>query len=131
MADTLHCDVITPEDKVLECEATSVILPAHDGLVGIMHDRAPLLCKLGYGPLRVETSSGTQSYFIESGFAQMLNNKLTILTAKAQPIADIKSDEARKELEDALALPSGNDEEVDGKFVAVERARARVRSVSA
>lgn len=128
MADsTLHCDVITPESTVLDCEATSVILPAHDGQIGIMNQRAPLLCKLGYGPLKVESPSGSHQFFVESGFAQMLNNKLTVLTERAEPVSNIKPDEARKELDDALALPSGNQEQIDAKSIAVERARARVR----
>ncbi len=132
MADTaLHCNVITPELNVLDCEATSVVLPAHDGLVGIMNHRAPMLCKLGFGALKVDSALGTQSFFVESGFAQMLDNRLTILTDRAEPISNIKPDEARKELDDALILPSGNDEQVNARFRAVERARARIRAISA
>ena len=45
--NTFHCSVITPERAVLETEATFVAFPAWDGEVGILHDRAPLLFKMG------------------------------------------------------------------------------------
>jgi len=32
----LHCSVITPERKVLEADVDSVILPAHDGQIGVL-----------------------------------------------------------------------------------------------
>jgi F-type H+-transporting ATPase subunit epsilon len=53
--DTFHCSVITPERKVLECDATFVAFPAYDGEMGVLPRRAPLVCKLGIGPLRIET----------------------------------------------------------------------------
>ena len=33
---------------------TQAILPGEDGFVGVLTDRAPLLMKLGAGPLRID-----------------------------------------------------------------------------
>ena len=78
------CVVVTPEQQVLDESLTQAIIPAADGLLGILTDRAPLLAKLGKGPLRLDLASGQKRLFrIEGGVAQMKDNKLTILTQVA------------------------------------------------
>lgn len=84
MANDIKCSVITPEAQVVETTANAVVLPAHDGQIGILHNRAPLLCQLGQGTLRIDGTDGIQRrYEIEGGFAQVLNNEVTVLTEKA------------------------------------------------
>jgi F-type H+-transporting ATPase subunit epsilon len=87
MADkTFHCSVVTPEREVVDTdEATFVAFPAHDGEVGILAHRAPLLCQLGKGKLRIEKRGETLRFDIQGGFAQMVDNRLTILTENAKP----------------------------------------------
>ncbi len=80
----LTCTVITPERKVLEEKASQVIIPAHDGLVGILDQRAPLVCELGDGTLRIDKVGGGETRVeISGGFAQVLNNQVTVLTERA------------------------------------------------
>ena len=79
-----QCVVVTPEQQVLDESCTQVILPAHDGEIGILTDRAPLLAKLGVGVLRFDLQGGQKrSYFIDGGIAQMKDNRLTVLTTEA------------------------------------------------
>jgi F-type H+-transporting ATPase subunit epsilon len=78
------CVVITPEQQVLSESLTQAIIPAADGLLGILTDRAPVLAKLAKGPLRLDLASGqTKLFQIDGGVAQMKDNKLTILTQTA------------------------------------------------
>ncbi|MFQ5410985.1 MAG: F0F1 ATP synthase subunit epsilon [Phycisphaerae bacterium] len=80
----IHCSVITPEEQVLETTADQVIIPAHDGKIGILNMRAPLLCELGQGTLRIDTTeAGQKSVEISGGFAQVLHNEVIILTETA------------------------------------------------
>ena len=102
--DTFHCSVITPERAVLEADATFVAFPAHDGEVGILKNRAPLLYKMGAGVLRVETPEGNHAYFVDGGFAQMVENRLTLLTQYARPVAEIDRAAAEKAREEVKAL---------------------------
>jgi F-type H+-transporting ATPase subunit epsilon len=82
---SFQCVVVTPEQELLDLKCKQVILPAEDGLLGILTDRAPMLARLGKGPLRIDPESGgTQNFKIEGGVAQMKSNKLTILTQKAE-----------------------------------------------
>ncbi len=78
------CVVVTPEQQILDESLTQAIIPAADGLLGILTYRAPLLAKLGKGQLRLDLASGQKRMFqIDGGIAQMKDNKLTILTPSA------------------------------------------------
>jgi F-type H+-transporting ATPase subunit epsilon len=75
------CVLVTPEQQLLDESLTQAIIPAADGLLGILSNRAPLLAKLGKGPLKLDLASGqTRRFQIDGGIAQMKDNKLTILT---------------------------------------------------
>ena len=79
-----HCDIVTPDREAFDAEVKSVVLPAHDGQVGILTNRAPLLVRLGEGLLTIDLAGGGQEQFdIRGGVAQMKDNKLTILTEHA------------------------------------------------
>ena len=131
MADnTFHCSIVTPERAVLETDAaTLVTLPAHDGEIGILRGRAPILCQLGIGTLRVETSEGEQSLFVDRGFAQMVDNKLTVLTEQARRPQELDQAEIDEAMEMAQAMPIQGGETLwaDDRQVAIQRARAQLR----
>jgi F-type H+-transporting ATPase subunit epsilon len=78
------CVLVTPEQQILDESLTQAIIPAADGLLGILTDRAPLLAKLGKGLLKLDLASGQSRRFeVNGGVAQMKDNKLTILTPSA------------------------------------------------
>jgi len=130
--NTFHTSVITPERAVLEADATSVVFPAHDGEVGILKNHAPLLYKLGVGVLRVKTADGEKSFFVDGGFAQMVENRLTLLTEQARPVAEIDRATADKAREEARALPaSGSEAEMATRQRAQQRARVLERIANA
>lgn len=85
MATSKHIDLvlITPERQVLEEAVERVVIPAHDGELGILRDRAALMCELGIGQMRYTQGGRTQRFFIDGGFAQVLNNRVTVLTQRA------------------------------------------------
>jgi F-type H+-transporting ATPase subunit epsilon len=123
VANTFHCSVITPERAVLEADATFVAFPAHDGEVGILPGRAPLLYRLGIGLLRVETGQATERFFIDGGFAQMVEDRLTLLTEQAKRVSEIDRAAAERALAAAREMPAGS----DAAYAARERALARAR----
>ena len=123
--NTFHCSVITPERALLEADATFVAFPAHDGEVGILKNHAPLLYKLGVGVLRVETPTEKHAFFVDGGFAQMVENRLTLLTQQARPVAEVDRAVAEKAREDARSAENG-----DARQRAQQRARVLERIAS-
>ena len=126
-SETFNCSVVTPERAVLECEAKFVALPAWDGEIGILRGRAPLLCKLGIGRLRVETATEKHVLFVDGGFAEMLGDQLTILTEDAKTPAELDRQTASSQLEAARALAVTDDASFEARQKALERARTQLR----
>ena len=124
--NTFECIVITPDRKVLECDARFVAFPAHDGEMGILHDRAPLLAKLGIGWLRVETETGEQVLYVDRGFIEVVDNQVTILTEQAGPPESLHLADAQRLLEAAHALEVTNDVSYYARLKAIEEAQTRV-----
>lgn len=124
--DTFHCSVITPERAVLDTDATFVAFPAHDGEVGILPGRAPLLFKMGIGSLRVETPEGKHEYFVDGGFAQMVENRLTLLTEQAIAVANLDRAAAQRALAEAREMPMVTDAEFAARQRAMRRAETQI-----
>jgi len=124
---TFKCSLLTPDRQVLECAARFVALPAHDGEMGFLRNRAPMVCKLGTGGLRVDSPEGDRRYFIDGGFAQMLENSLTVLTDWAQADKDVTIERAEGALREAIDLPADDADSRAKRESAVHRARARLR----
>jgi F-type H+-transporting ATPase subunit epsilon len=93
----LHCTVVTPERSILDEDAERIVVPAHDGEIGILPGHARLLAKVGVGVLRVTAGSGTREMFVEGGFVQVAENRVTVLTESAceVPKVDVEAAEAR------------------------------------
>lgn len=127
--DTFKVSVVTPERAVLETEAVFAAFPAHDGEYGIMRGRAPLLCQLGIGVLRVDDGE-TQNYlFIDQGFAQMVDDKLTILTEQARKPSEIERAHAEEALQHAQEEPMQGAEHMwaDERLVNIRRAKIQLK----
>lgn len=83
--DTLSCTLVTPTGEVFTEPASYVNIPAHDGLLGVQKNRAALLVELGQGTLTVTRPDGAEvTKQIEGGFAQVKDNKVTVLSDKAE-----------------------------------------------
>jgi F-type H+-transporting ATPase subunit epsilon len=123
-----QCVLVTPEQQLLDESVVQAIVPAHDGLVGILTDRAPLLVKLGTGPLRVDLAGGQRRYFfVDGGVAQMKDNKLTILSTAASPASEVDAEAARAEYAEAAARRATDAKSAEAKEHALARARAKQR----
>ena len=117
--------VVTPEQQVLDETVTQVILPAHDGQIGILTGRAPLLVKLGQGPMQIEAGGnrGQRVFYVEGGVAQMKDDKLTVLTQIAVPADQIKAETARAELAEATAQRITDEKSFEDRQRRMTRAR--------
>jgi F-type H+-transporting ATPase subunit epsilon len=124
---TFQCSVITPERPVLECEATFVSFPAHDGEIGALVNRGPLVCKLGIGALRVESPSGKHEIFVDGGFAQLADNHLTILTEQAKKSGEIDAVAVNQTMVEARAMATPTIEAVEARSDAIKRAQVQLK----
>jgi F-type H+-transporting ATPase subunit epsilon len=121
-----QCIVLTPEQQMLKETVNQAIIPAFDGLMGILSGRAPIMVRLGIGPLRVDLGSDKRSYFmIDGGLAQMKGDTLTILTSHAIPASEIDAQAASAEYTAALATKATTPAEIEDRDKALQRARTK------
>jgi F-type H+-transporting ATPase subunit epsilon len=95
----LRCVVVTPERAVLDEPSDFVALPLYDGELGILPGRLPLIGRLGFGEMRLVRGQQTQRYYVDGGFAQVRDNVVTVLTARAVAATEILVETARADLQ--------------------------------
>ncbi|WP_428245579.1 F0F1 ATP synthase subunit epsilon [Ferrovibrio sp.] len=102
MAETFGFELVSPEKLLLSIEAEMVTVPGEDGDMGILPGHSPVISSLRLGVIDVtKAGGGEERIFVAGGFAEMSNNKLTVLAEEAVPVNDLKRDKIEAKLKDA------------------------------
>jgi F-type H+-transporting ATPase subunit epsilon len=80
----MHVKVISPERAVFDGEADAVVVPAFDGLVGILPRHAPFLTLLGEGVLRVRHGGASSVFRVAGGFLQVTGDTVRVVADRAE-----------------------------------------------
>ncbi len=125
---TFRVSVVTPERTVLARDASFVALTAWDGEIGFLRNRAPIVVKLAPGPLSVRGgTAGEERLYLGGGFAEMVENRLTVLTEEARRPEELDRAEAERALAEALAMRAVGEKAHGERQRALARARAKLR----
>ena len=120
----IHCQILTPAARVADVRAFEVVLPVHDGLMGVLPGHAPMLCNLGVGLLRLRDSEDRlHTYYIEGGFGHICDDEVAILTRQALTADDVTVADMQEQLIEAQVLPSGTLEQVEARSAAIQQAK--------
>ena len=125
--DRVRCVVVTPERMLLDEAVDFVALPLYDGELGVLPGRAPLIGRLGFGELRTRAGGSVRRYFVDGGFAQVRDDVVTVLTARAIPAEQVNVAAATEEFERARDRRATTDLEHAEKDKALARARGQLR----
>ncbi len=125
---TFEIEIVTPEKEIYRGEATEMVLPAADGLMGVLPNHAPIVAALDVGRVTVTRADGGQDeMMISDGFFEMADNHARILADVGEMAGDIDKERAKQAEERArkrIALRGGSDTQgID--FVRAERALQR------
>ncbi|MEE2707343.1 MAG: ATP synthase F1 subunit epsilon [Planctomycetota bacterium] len=121
------CVVVTPEKTVLDHPAEFVALPLFDGELGVYPGRAPLIGRLGYGELRMVEGGRTKRFYVDGGFVQVGDNRVTVLTNRAVPADELDESAATEQLAAARQKPATTLELMAIRDRAVMEARGQLR----
>lgn len=72
-------EVVTPDQKVFEGEATAVTFPGSDGEFQVLSNHAPMISALGKGKMKIVSSGKEETVMIDGGVVEVLNNKVVVL----------------------------------------------------
>ena len=95
--------VVTPEGPAFEGEAEMIVVPGAAGEIGVLARHAPLVAMLKAGSTRVHTGSEVLEFATGPGFFKVETDRALALVDDAVRAADVDSDRARRQLEEARA----------------------------
>ena len=108
--ETFECSVLTPEEVVFQGDVKRLVIPAHDGQLGILPSHAPMVCKLGAGRLRLHAEQGVQNWFVEGGVVQIADNRVSVLTEFAVRPEQLDREHTLQLLKDARSMPTHDEQ---------------------
>jgi F-type H+-transporting ATPase subunit epsilon len=129
---TLQLEIVTPEKIVVSREVDSVVAPGSLGEFGVLEGHVPFLTGIQPGELRYAAGSESVHLAVTSGFAEVSQNKVSILVDAAERFEEIDIDRARRAMERArerLSKDRGTNKDIDfmRAEVALKRAVARIK----
>jgi F-type H+-transporting ATPase subunit epsilon len=129
---SLNVRVITPAQVVWDAAADEIILPTSTGQLGVLKDHAPLLTALDIGVMRLKTDSKWSSIVLMEGFAEVEDNKVTIICNGAEEAKAIDAKSAQADLERVTLLvdqATTKKEKIDSTLE-LKKAKARLQAVA-
>jgi len=134
MAENIKLEVVTPEKSVVSEEAQIVMPPGSLGEFGVLIGHTPFLTTLKIGTIRYKDAGGDEKYvFVNSGFAEALPDKVTVLAESAERRKDIDVERAKAAMERAekrLAEDRSNEDiDFNRAKIALARAIERIKLV--
>jgi F-type H+-transporting ATPase subunit epsilon len=127
MADTFQLEIVTPEKMVVNEAAEDAQIPGLNGYLGILPGHAPLISELGVGVITYRAGGVTKNLAVAWGFAEVLQDKVTILAETAERPEEIDVARAQQAKERAEQLLKSNDPELDYDSTQDDLRRAETR----
>lgn len=75
----LKVAVISPTQVGFEGVGDSIVVPAYDGLMGILYGHAPMMTLLGEGDVTVRDGTTVHRIAVSGGFLQVVENEVSVL----------------------------------------------------
>lgn len=129
MADVMKLEIITPDRKFYEGEATMVELTTTEGEIGVYPKHIPLTAVVAPGVLKIHEEGQVREAALLSGFLTILPDKVTILAETAEWPDEIdysRAEDARVRAERRLATSSTSETDVLRAEMALKRALVRL-----
>ena len=121
----LFLEIVTPEKTVVSQEVDTVVAPGTEGEFGVLPGHIHFLSGIVPGELRYDTGTTKEIMAVTTGFAEVSNDKVSILVEAAEKAQNIDKERARHAMERAserLAKDRGT-EDID--FIRAEMALKR------
>jgi F-type H+-transporting ATPase subunit epsilon len=125
-------EVVTPERLVLSTEVDEVSAPGALGYFGVLPGHTPFITTLGLGELGYRIGNQWEYLAITWGYAEVLPNKVTILTETAEMAEEIdleRAERAKRRAEERLRewSTTAADIDFDRATTALQRALIRLQ----
>ena len=124
----LQLAIVTPDSEGVNITCDEAVAPAINGELGLLPQHVPMISALAPGVLTVITGGQREYYVVGTGFVEMDEDVVSILTSTCEAATDIDVERAKKALENATTRLNELGPDEPGYIKAEEKAkRARAR----
>ncbi len=100
MNNKINFDFVSPEASIVSSEVDMVLIPGVDGDAGILPDHSPFMTTLRQGIVEVTfEQENVKKYLVEGGFADITQDKMTILAETSLNLSDSDSKVLKSEID--------------------------------
>ena len=130
--DKVEFELVSPEKLLLSREVDMVVIPGAEGDMGVLPQHSPAITTVRPGTIVVyEGGAVTDRIFIAGGFAEVSDNRCTVLAEEAMPVEDIDKASAEQALSDARddVGAAENDSQRNAAETAATVSEAKIQAV--
>lgn len=130
--DKVEFELVSPEKLLLSREVDMVVIPGAEGDMGVLPQHSPAITTVRPGTIVVyEGGAVTDRIFIAGGFAEVSDNRCTVLAEEAMPVEDIDKASAEQALSDARdgVGAAKNDSQRNAAETSATVAEAKIQAV--
>lgn len=110
MGNTLQVNILSPSGPLFEGLVSEVVLPAHDGEVGVLPAHCDFVGLLGTGPLKIVREGDDYWFMLSRGAYSVRQGVLTVLCEQGEkPLSSSQIEDVKEQLkavEAKLSNPS-------------------------
>ena len=100
MNNKINFDFVSPEASIVSSEVEMVLIPGIDGDAGILPNHSPFMTTLRQGIVEVTFEEGNvKKYLVEGGFADITQDKMTILAENSLNLSDSDINTLKNEID--------------------------------
>ncbi len=115
----LQCEIVTPERLMFSQSADYVVVPATTGEIGFCIDRAPYMCTIDKGCIRI-TPAGESTCVklaVCGGYVEVDGKQVTVLADRAALMSEVDVEEVNKAVSELEAQAAGFDADDENGFL--------------
>jgi F-type H+-transporting ATPase subunit epsilon len=131
----LPIEIVSPDRLLLARDVDMAVIPAAEGLLGVLPGHAPMIVLLQGGTIDIyEGDRITDRLFVSGGFAEITPDRCTVLADEAVLVGELSREEAERLLAEAearyQAIDMQNIAEYDLATALLQSAQARVAAAA-
>lgn len=127
MAKTFRLEMVTPERVVFSEEISALVIPAHEGYLGVLAGHAPLVATLQPGEIKVTHDGKGRSFATSGGFLEVSKEKTILLSEAVEGVDQIDLARAEKARDRAKERLTNRPTDLDRARAEASFARAENR----
>jgi F-type H+-transporting ATPase subunit epsilon len=96
-------EIVSPQKLLVSQAVDMVVIPASEGDIGVLPEHSPMIVLLRGGEVILyENEQITARYFVTGGFAEITEERCTVLADTAEPSSSVDRGMGERQLQEAM-----------------------------